>query len=115
MPAHQLCTAPIIGGDGNVYSVVGTCRDALRRCGFSEESKELVDRIMHKHEADSYDKALVICMEYCEPVGAGEKSHKCGDPEDPEEDVDDYDDEDEDDVYDDYVDEDDGGDDDEDA
>lgn len=100
MPEKQLCTAPIIGGDGNVYAVVGTCRDALRRCGYSTESQELVDRILHKHEADSYDKALVICMEYCEPVGAGEKPRKCDELDDPEEpdeedldeDDDDYDD-----------------------
>jgi len=88
MPEKQLCTAPIVGGDGNVYAVVGTCRDALRKCGYRAEADELSKRIMTDHEADSYDKALAICMEYCEPVGAMEKPRKCDDPEDPEEDED---------------------------
>lgn len=103
MPEKQLCTAPIVGGDGNVYAVVGACRDALRKCGYRSEADELVDRILKKHEADSYDKALVICMEYCEPVGAMEKPRKCDeldDPEDPEEDED-LDDDDEEDLDDD--------------
>jgi len=98
MPEKQLCTAPIVGGDGNVYAVVGTCRNALRKCGYSAEADELSKRIMIDHEADSYDKALVICMEYCEPVGAGEKPRKCDeldDPEDPEEDDIEEDDDDE--------------------
>lgn len=84
MPEHQLCTAPIIGGDGNVYAVVGTCCDALRKCGYRTEADELKKRVIMDNEAHSYDEALVICMQYCEPVGAMERPRKCDELDEPE-------------------------------
>jgi len=68
MVGNPLCNAPIIGGDGNVYVVLGTCIRALERAGFRDEAAELKRRVMT--EAEDYDHALRICMEYVYPTEA---------------------------------------------
>ena len=55
---------PVIYGpvDGNIFSVVGAAREAMRRAGESRELlTELSNRIM---QAGSYNEALVIVGEY---------------------------------------------------
>jgi len=68
MPEKPLCDAPIIGANGNAFSVVGICVDTLRRNGYRAEAQELKRRAFS--EAHSYDDLLNICMEYINPVEA---------------------------------------------
>ncbi len=57
--------APIIGANGNVFNLLGICSRALKDAGYSDEVKEMVDRVTNSH---SYDEALAIMQEYIEPV-----------------------------------------------
>lgn len=57
--------APIINADGNVFNLIGICSKELRRHGYSEEAKELEERVTN---SKSYDDALMIMMEYVNPV-----------------------------------------------
>ncbi|MDP3722608.1 MAG: hypothetical protein Q8R91_03810 [Candidatus Omnitrophota bacterium] len=53
----------LVGTDGNIFAVVGRCKQALQDAGQSHEAKELVQRVF---KATSYDEALGICQEYIE-------------------------------------------------
>ena len=53
--------APIIGANGNVYNLIGICREALKSNGYVKEADELLKRVTNSH---SYDEALQIMMEY---------------------------------------------------
>lgn len=55
-PAVQL-----VGTDGNVFALLGTCTRALRRDGLRAEASELTNRVM---AAASYDDALQIMLQY---------------------------------------------------
>lgn len=57
--------APIIGANGNVYNLIGICREALKSNGYVKEADELLKRVTNSH---SYDEALQIMMEYVNPV-----------------------------------------------
>lgn len=57
----------LIGQDGNVFNLIGIASRTLKRAGQREQADEMKKRIMGG-EADSYDKALQIIMEYVEVV-----------------------------------------------
>ena len=63
--------APIIDADGNVYNLMGICYRSLKKAGYSEQAKEMSERIM---KAKNYDEALSIMIEYIEPVDQYGKS-----------------------------------------
>ena len=56
-------TVKLIGTDGNIFSVLGKCTQALKKNGQAKEAKELTEKVFSCH---SYDDALVLCMEYVE-------------------------------------------------
>ena len=49
------------GEDGNIFSIVGRCRRALKRAGQPDKADELSAKVT---EAGSYDEALQIIMGY---------------------------------------------------
>lgn len=51
----------LVGTDGNVFALLGTCTRALRRDGLTAEASELTNRVM---AAGSYDDALGIMLQY---------------------------------------------------
>jgi len=53
----------LVGTDGNIFAVVGRCKQALEQAGQSHQAKELIRRAFKAH---SYDEALGICQEYIE-------------------------------------------------
>lgn len=63
--------APIIGADGNVYNLIGISSRALKKAGYQEQSKKMIERVM---KAKNYDEALSIMLEYIEPVDQYGKS-----------------------------------------
>lgn len=63
--------APIIDADGNVYNLMGICSHSLKKAGYSEQAKEMIERI---RKAKNYDEALAIMIEYIEPVDQYGKS-----------------------------------------
>ncbi len=58
-PAKPTCE--LIGTDGNVFSIIGRVRDALRRAGQDDRACEFVERAFR---AGSYDGVLQLCLEY---------------------------------------------------
>ncbi|MDR3344442.1 MAG: hypothetical protein LBT21_02435 [Oscillospiraceae bacterium] len=64
----QLPNAPIIGADGNVFSIIGIASRTLKDHGLRDEAKEMSARAF---TSGSYDEALGIIMEYVNPVSAG--------------------------------------------
>lgn len=53
----------LVGEDGNIFSIMGRARRALRDVGMIKEAKEMTERIT---KSGSYDAALQIVMEYVE-------------------------------------------------
>ena len=51
----------LVGTDGNVFALLGKCRQALKRVGEYEQAAELSARVMR---AGSYDEALGLMLEY---------------------------------------------------
>jgi len=51
----------LTGTDGNIFAVVGRCKQALEQAGQSDQAKEMTQRVF---KATSYDEALGICQEY---------------------------------------------------
>lgn len=49
--------------DGNVYGIIGKCKDALSRAGLKEKAAEFRQKAL---SAKSYDEVLTLAMEYCE-------------------------------------------------
>ena len=47
--------AKLIGEDGNVFNLIGICTKALKRAGYNDEAKELVNRVT---SCKSYEDAL---------------------------------------------------------
>ena len=52
----------LTGTDGNVYALMGRCSRALKQAGLADKAEEMVERI--NKEAEDYDHALRIMMEY---------------------------------------------------
>ena len=53
----------LVGIDGNIFAVVGRCKQALEQAGLPDQAKEMTQRVF---KATSYDEALGICQEYIE-------------------------------------------------
>ena len=60
--AEKKPDCPLIGQDGNVFSLIGIASQTLRRAGMPEQAKEMSSRI--HSDAHSYEVALGIIMEY---------------------------------------------------
>lgn len=57
--------APLVGSNGNIFNLMGIATHSLKDAGMEKEAEEMFERITH---SGSYDEALVILMEYVEPV-----------------------------------------------
>jgi hypothetical protein len=55
----------LIGTDGNVFSIVGRVREALRKAGQEDRARDFVERAFR---SGSYDAVLQLCLEYVEVV-----------------------------------------------
>lgn len=66
IPQHQRPDAPIIGAPGNIFSVIGIARRALKKAGLKDEAEEMQRRIITT--AKSYNQALQMVMHYVNPV-----------------------------------------------
>ena len=53
----------LVGTDGNIFAVVGRCKQALKDAGQPDQAQEMMERVF---KATSYDEALGICQEYIE-------------------------------------------------
>lgn len=66
LPEGQRPEAKMIGEDGNIFNLMGIASRALKQAGYTNEAKEMVDRITTT--AESYDEALSIISKYVEPT-----------------------------------------------
>lgn len=53
----------LTGKDGNVFNLIGICRNALRKAGQPTEAEQLMRECF---AAESYSHALQIMAKYCE-------------------------------------------------
>ena len=51
----------LVGTGGNIFAVLGRCKQALKDAGQPDQAEELAQRMF---KATSYDEALGICLEY---------------------------------------------------
>lgn len=51
----------LTGTDGNVFALIGKCQVALKKANMEKEAKEMANKC---REANSYDEAIRIMMEY---------------------------------------------------
>jgi len=51
----------LVGTDGNIFAILGRCKQALKDAGQSDQAEEMMQRVF---KATSYDEALAICQEY---------------------------------------------------
>lgn len=51
----------LVGTDGNIFAVVGRCKQALEQVGQLREAREMVRQAF---KVPSYDEALTVCLEY---------------------------------------------------
>jgi hypothetical protein len=63
IPAKPACK--LSGTDGNVFSIIGRVRTALREAGQEERAREFVEKA---YRSGSYDEVLVLCLEYVDMV-----------------------------------------------
>ena len=54
----------LIGEDGNIFNLIAIASETLEKSGMADKANEMYKRITT--EAQSYDEALVIIMEYVE-------------------------------------------------
>lgn len=54
----------LIGENGNIFNLMAIASRTLKANGLEYYAKEIKVRIIDKHEAHSYEEALVIIMEY---------------------------------------------------
>ena len=55
----------LVGTDGNVFSIIGHVRKALKESGQPEKAKEFCEKAFQQH---SYDNVLRLCSDYVEVV-----------------------------------------------
>jgi hypothetical protein len=53
----------LVGTDGNVFSIIGRVKQALKKAGQGDRAREFVKKAFR---AGSYDEVLRLCMEYVE-------------------------------------------------
>jgi hypothetical protein len=51
----------LVGTDGNVFAIIGTVSNSLKKAGQSEKAAEFRKRAM---SSGSYDDVLQLCFEY---------------------------------------------------
>lgn len=51
------------GEDGNVFFIMGRCRKALKRAGYTEEE---LARFVEEMTSGDYDHALQVAMKWCD-------------------------------------------------
>ena len=51
----------LVGTDGNIFAILGRCKQALKDAGQPDQAEEMAQRVF---KATSYDEALAICQEY---------------------------------------------------
>lgn len=56
----------LIGADGNIFNLMSIACKTLKENDLSEQADELKQRLF-SGEAESYDRALQIILEYVEP------------------------------------------------
>ena len=64
--AHTKVSVPLIGEDGNAFSIIGRVAKALRRSGQKAAAEEYVERATNTH---SYDEMLQVTLEYADDEG----------------------------------------------
>jgi len=52
---------PLVGEDGNIFSIMGRASRALKHAGFIDEAAEMIQRV---RDSQSYEAALGIVLEY---------------------------------------------------
>lgn len=67
---RQKPESPLIGADGNIFSLMGIAARTLKENGMAEAAKEMRSRIT---ESGSYENALAVIMDYVTPVEVGEQ------------------------------------------
>jgi len=53
----------LVGTDGNVFSIIGRVKRALKKAGQEDRAREFVEKAFC---AGSYDEVLRLCMDYVE-------------------------------------------------
>lgn len=53
----------LVGTDGNVFSIIGRVKQALKKAGEEERAREFVEKAFC---ARSHDEVLRLCMDYVE-------------------------------------------------
>ncbi len=53
----------LVGGDGNVFAIIGSVMKALKRDGQPERAKEFQTKAT---SSGSYDEVLQLCFDYVE-------------------------------------------------
>lgn len=62
--------APIIGANGNIFNLVAIAANAMKGAGVLETTiDEMTQRIF---ESESYDHALMILLDYINPIQVGD-------------------------------------------
>jgi hypothetical protein len=51
----------LMGGDGNVFAIIGTVSSSLKQAGLTDKAKEFTGRAFN---AGSYDEVLAMTFEY---------------------------------------------------
>ena len=63
----QKPNCPMIGSNGNIYSLMGLASQTLKRAGMGDSVQEMIDRVK---ACDNYTAALGVLMDYVTPVSA---------------------------------------------
>ena len=72
----QKPNCPLLGSDGNIFSLIGVAARTLRENGLHDQATEMRERTMG---SGSYDEALGVIMDYVNPVSIDEDW--CREPE----------------------------------
>jgi hypothetical protein len=71
----ELPDCPIIGADGNIFSIMGIAARTLKDHGLRDEAKEMRERVT---ASGGYDAALGVIMEYVNPVSVDDETENQG-------------------------------------
>jgi hypothetical protein len=87
MEQNKLPRCPMIGADGNIFNILGLAAKTLKSNSMADKVNEMMERA--KVPGNDYNKALVVVMEYVEPVSTDEPNDLYGpNPEGRDEDCD---------------------------
>ncbi|MBI2192051.1 MAG: hypothetical protein HYU36_08710 [Planctomycetes bacterium] len=51
----------LVGTDGNVFSIIGRVKQALKKAGQEDRAREFVEKAF---QAKSYNEVLALCTDY---------------------------------------------------